>query len=89
MKSKTTAYILLIFLGALGAHRFYIGKIGSGLLYLFTFGLLGVGILIDLFTLGSKVDMYNALYSNRGGAGNVNNIIINTASPNEKANQPK
>ena len=61
MKSKGTAYLLwccsLLFL--CGLHRFYLGKWGTGLLWLFTFGLLGLGTLIDLFTLGSKVDVYN------------------------------
>lgn len=55
------AYILLILLGAIGAHRFYIGKVGTGLLYLFTLGLLGVGLIFDLFTLGSQVRAQNAL----------------------------
>jgi TM2 domain-containing membrane protein YozV len=44
MKSKTTAYLLWFFLGWLSAHRFYLGKTGSGILYLFTVQLLGVGM---------------------------------------------
>ena len=61
MKSKGTAYILWVvgLFGILGLHRFYIGKIGTGILWLFTGGLFGIGSLIDLFTLGSKVDQYN------------------------------
>lgn len=63
VKSKGTAYLLLIggscfFL--CGLHRFYLGKTGTGLLWLFTLGLLGVGQFIDLFTLGQQVDTYNA-----------------------------
>ncbi len=46
-KSKTVALILCIFLGWLGAHRYYVGKIGSGLIYTFTFGLFGIGWFID------------------------------------------
>lgn len=60
MKSKGIAYLLLIFLGPFEAHRFYLGKIGTGFLYLFTLGLLGIGCLIDLFTLSGQVDDYNA-----------------------------
>lgn len=59
MKSKTIAYLLLIFLGLLSAHRFYLGKIGSGILGLITLQFLGVGLIIDFFTLGSMVDQYN------------------------------
>lgn len=59
MKSKTTAYLLLIFLGWLSAHKFYLGKNGSGILGLVTFQFLGVGLIIDLFTLGSMVEQYN------------------------------
>ena len=86
MKSKTTAYILLIFLGWLGAHRFYIGKFGSGLIYMFTCGLMGIGWFFDLFTLGDKVDIYNAIYMNRGGVNNVNTntIVVNVDKQSEK-----
>jgi len=38
-KKKITALLLCIFLGVFGAHQFYVGKIGKGLLYLFTVGL--------------------------------------------------
>ena len=59
MKSKGIAYILWILGGLLGFHKFYLEKIGMGLLYLFTAGILGIGTLIDLFTLGNQVDIYN------------------------------
>jgi len=78
MKSKTTAYLLWFFLGLLGAHKFYLNKIGIGILYFLTGGLLGIGWLIDLFTLGNQVDVYNALFSNQFGRNaNVNNITVN------------
>ncbi|MDR0583788.1 MAG: TM2 domain-containing protein [Treponema sp.] len=59
MKSKLTAYLLCIFLGFWGGHRFYIGKIWTGVLYFFTFGLFGIGWLVDLITLSGQVDKYN------------------------------
>jgi TM2 domain-containing membrane protein YozV len=48
--STLLGYILWIF-GFLGAHRFYFGKKLTGTLYFFTFGLLGIGWLIDLFLI--------------------------------------
>ena len=86
-KSKGVAYLLwcCCFIGLCGIHRFYIGKIGTGLLWLFTFGLLGIGQFIDLFTLGQKVDIYNGL---RGGVGGGNqtvnqsqNVVVNLTVP--------
>lgn len=47
-KSKTVSLLLCIFLGVLGVHRFYVGKIGTGLLYLFTGGLFGIGWFVDV-----------------------------------------
>ena len=87
MKSKSTAYLLWFFLGGFGAHKFYLGKTGMGILYLFTFGIFGIGWLIDLFTLGGQVDTYNAMFALRTGAfgsannnNNVNNIVVNVPS---------
>jgi TM2 domain-containing membrane protein YozV len=55
----TVAWILLTFLGLFGVHRFYQGKILTGLLYLVTGGLLGIGWLYDLLTLNEQVDDLN------------------------------
>ena len=52
-KSKTLTLLLCIFLGYLGIHKFYVGKIGSGLLYLLTGGLFGVGWLIDIIVIAA------------------------------------
>src|SRR5262245_38185740 len=54
------AWILLTFLGLLGIHRFYLGKWITGLVYLVTGGLLGLGWLVDLWTLNEQVDRKNA-----------------------------
>lgn len=61
MKSKGTAYLfwLIGLFGILGFHRFYLGKFGTGLIWFFTGGIMGVGAFIDLFTLGGQVDVYN------------------------------
>ena len=47
---KTIGYILWIF-GFTGSHRFYYGKPLIGTIYFFTFGLLGIGWLVDLFLI--------------------------------------
>ncbi|NHJ33285.1 MAG: NINE protein [Asgard group archaeon] len=57
-KSRLVALLLCFFLGYLGIHRFYAGKNGSGVLYLCTYGLLGIGVLVDLILIlsGSFTD---------------------------------
>ncbi|WIE81133.1 TM2 domain-containing protein [Curtobacterium sp. MCSS17_016] len=50
-----TAYKWLIFFGAIGAHRYYQGKVGTGILYTCTAGLFGIGLLVDIFTLDGQV----------------------------------
>jgi TM2 domain-containing membrane protein YozV len=44
-----------VLLGIFGAHRFYQGKILSGVLYLLTVGVFGLGIIYDLFTLNEQI----------------------------------
>ena len=55
------AWILQTFLGVFGIHRFYQGKIGTGLLWLLTGGLFLVGWLYDFWTLNEQVDELNRL----------------------------
>lgn len=50
-KRRTTALLLCIFFGWFGAHRYYVGKIGTGILYTFTAGLFFVGWIIDIFKI--------------------------------------
>jgi len=48
------AYILLIFFSLLGVHKFYLGRIVWGIVYFFTLGLFGIGVIVDIFTLNSQ-----------------------------------
>jgi TM2 domain-containing membrane protein YozV len=55
----SVAWILLTFLGFFGIHRFYMGKWVTGLLYLLTVGLFGLGILYDYWTLNTQISELN------------------------------
>lgn len=55
----TVAWVLLTFLGVLGIHRFYLGKWITGLLYLVSAGLFGIGYLYDYWTLNEQVSEQN------------------------------
>ncbi len=57
-KDKLVALLLCIFLGWMGAHKFYEGKVGMGIIYLFTFGLFGIGWFIDFLVILFKPNPY-------------------------------
>ena len=57
-KNKWVALLLWFFLGVFGGHKFYEGKIGMGILYIFTLGLFGIGLFIDLICLLCKPTTY-------------------------------
>ena len=56
----TVAWVLLTFLGLFGVHRMYIGKWLTGILYLLTVGLFGIGYLYDFWTLNDQITVINA-----------------------------
>lgn len=60
-KDRTAALLLTLFLGGLGAHRFYMGQVGWGVLYLvFCWTFIPVCIsLVELFLIGGRVDRHN------------------------------
>ncbi|MGR5867839.1 NINE protein [Bacillus pacificus] len=66
MKSKLVAYLLFFCIGGVfGIHKFYVGKPLAGILRLVTFNFLFVGLIFDLFKLGTEVELYNAKKLNK------------------------
>ena len=53
-KSFVATLVLCWLLGALGVHRFYVGKTGTGILMLLTFGGLGIWTLIDFIIIATQ-----------------------------------
>ena len=54
------AWVLLTFLGPLGVHRFYMGKWISGIVYLCTLGIFGIGYIYDYWTLNDQITLINS-----------------------------
>ena len=67
-KSRTVAALLCFFLGGLGIHRFYVGKVGTGILMIVTLGGLGIWVLIDfiMILVGSFKDIEGRTLTNWG-----------------------
>ena len=58
-KNYDLAWILLTFFGLFGVHRFYLEKWPTGIIYLLTAGLFGVGYIYDYWTLNGQLDEFN------------------------------
>jgi TM2 domain-containing membrane protein YozV len=61
-KSRLAALLLCFFLGHFGIHRFYVGKVGTGIIWLLTVGLFGIGTFVDfiMIIVGSFKDKKGA-----------------------------
>lgn len=57
-KSKWVSFLLCLFFGIFGAHKFYEGRALLGIVYLCTLGLAGVGVIFDLIILLFKPNPY-------------------------------
>ncbi|UCG17780.1 MAG: NINE protein [Phycisphaerales bacterium] len=71
MRTVPVAYILWLFLGLLGAHRFYCNRVGTGILWALTAGLGMIGWLVDLFLVPGMVRRANADTRLRDGLSRV------------------
>ncbi|MFT5699669.1 MAG: TM2 domain-containing membrane protein YozV [Desulforhopalus sp.] len=58
-------WLLLTFLGVFGIHRMYMGKWISGLIYLCTLGLFGLGYIYDFWTLNDQISLINGTHNYR------------------------
>ena len=65
-KSRLAAVLLAWFFGVLGVHRFYVGKVGTGILMILTLGGLGIWVLVDMIMIlvGSFKDKQERYLSN-------------------------
>lgn len=61
VKNYWLTLVLVVAVGVVGGHRFYTGKVGTGILFLLSGGLLGIGWVIDIFTVifGNFTDKTN------------------------------
>jgi len=81
-KSRFIALLLCWMFGIFGAHRFYVGKTGTGVIWLLTIGCLGIGVLIDtvMITLGTFQDIKNkpvlAWFRTSDAEGNVISYVV-------------
>lgn len=79
---KAFLFWALCLIGLCGIHRFYVGRPMTAIIWLLTFGLLGLGQLFDLFFLGSMVRQANLLNGlQAAGQNNNNNSNVNTVAP--------
>jgi len=63
------AWVLLLLGGWLGLHRMYLGKWVTGVIYLLTLGLLGLGVLYDFWTLNTQITLRHAQQLGQRGFG--------------------
>ena len=79
-KSSAAAWLLWFFLGVIGAHRYYLGKIKTGIAMTLTLGGLGIWVLVDLFLMSGMIREANEKIE----ADIISQIkLMNTAKANE------
>jgi hypothetical protein len=86
MAQVWVAYLLWLFsgFGALGFHRFYLGKVPTGVLWFFTGGLAMVGSVYDFFTLRTQVEESNFRRGYLRGPGLQGELPVREKTPLER-----
>lgn len=85
------AYLLLLCWGVFGAHRFYVNKTGSAVLWLFTGGFFGIGYIVDLFLIPSMVSDRNnqlLMYQNLRQPQQPVNVYVQNPNGQQVVQQP-
>lgn len=80
-KSHVTAYACLLHWGVLGIHRFYLNRWKSGLIWLCTAGLFGLGVFFDIFLTGAYVRIWNEDNRDRRPPGTGKSSLPRSNSP--------
>jgi hypothetical protein len=78
-RELSVAYVLLVFAGLFGAHKFYLNRPVMGVIYVFTGGIFFLGVIVDLFTLASQVERCNRDLALEAGARFPSSIPPQTA----------
>lgn len=85
MKRKLSRFLITFFFGMFGIHKFIDGKIGMGILYFLTFGIFGVGWLLDIFKILFPYQNHSTTISNLSDNFNNTNMIgLNNCNSNTK-----
>jgi hypothetical protein len=84
VKNYAVTLVLVVLLGFLGGHRFYVGKVGTGLLFFFTGGFFLIGWIVDIFTVafGNFTDKTGSFVRPQGQR-EVNNDMTDDTSTND------
>jgi len=94
-KSYVTAYAFLLHWGMLGIHRFYLGRYVSGIIWLFTGGLFGIGVFFDIFLTGAYIRFWNEDHrderpvNNSGSSGKIRQPKVKKVKPPKAPKPPK
>lgn len=81
-KNKTIVLLLAVFFGYIGIHRFYVGKVKSGILYLLTGGIFGIGWLVDIILIAT--DKFGVIDADIKSKNAINKISSNGSIVGER-----